>query len=52
MIKILEAKNNEFYFVIKAGNGKVIATSETYKRKRDCLKSAKLVQGLSKEICE
>lgn len=50
MIKILESKDKQFYFVIQAKNGKVIATSETYKRKRDCLKSAELVEGLSREI--
>ena len=31
------AKNGEFYFNLKAGNGEIILTSETYKVKRGAL---------------
>ncbi len=30
---IKKAKNNQYYFVLTASNGEVIATSETYTRK-------------------
>lgn len=32
--EIKNAKNGETYFVLKAANGEVIATSETYKSKQ------------------
>ena len=31
------AKNGEFYFNLKAGNGEIILTSETYKAKRGAM---------------
>lgn len=31
--EIKRAKNNEYYFNLKAGNGEIILTSETYKAK-------------------
>lgn len=36
MIKIRRTKNGkEFYFTVHARNGKVLVTSETYRRKRN-----------------
>lgn len=37
--KISKAKNGEFYFTLHANNGKVVSTSETYKRKATMLKT-------------
>lgn len=34
--EIRDAQNGEFYFVILANNGAVLATSETYKTKQGC----------------
>lgn len=34
MIKLHLASNGEFYFTVCGKNGKVLATSETYKEKR------------------
>lgn len=31
-------KNGQFYFTLHARNGKVIANSETYKKKDSCMK--------------
>jgi hypothetical protein len=42
--EILRAKNKEFYFVLKAGNGEIIATSETYKSKQGCKDTIKVVK--------
>lgn len=39
-IKIQQAKNRQWYFTIHARNGHVIATSETYTRKRDAIRAA------------
>lgn len=38
MIKIKRSKDRLYYFVIVARNGQVLATSETYKNRRNCLK--------------
>lgn len=35
---IQNSKNDQFYFVLKAGNGEVILTSETYTSKQNCKK--------------
>jgi uncharacterized protein YegP (UPF0339 family) len=32
------SKSDEYYFVIKARNGEIIATSEMYKTKQSCKK--------------
>ncbi len=37
--EILRSKDNQFYFILVAGNGKVIIQSETYHNKKDCLKT-------------
>ena len=36
--EIKKSKDDQYYFVLKANNGKVIATSETYKKKSSCEK--------------
>lgn len=37
------ASNSQYYFVIKAENGQVLATSETYVNNLDCIHAAKLI---------
>jgi uncharacterized protein len=44
--QVLEAKNGEFYFNLKASNGEVIATSETYASKSNATRAARTVRGL------
>ena len=41
--EILKAKNKQFYFVLKARNGEIVATSETYKSKQSCIDTIKLI---------
>ena len=41
-IKIHRSKDNQFYWTIVASNGRTLATSETYKSKQSCIKSADL----------
>ena len=41
--EILKAKNKQFYFVLKAKNGEIVATSETYKSKQACIDTIKLI---------
>ena len=38
-LKLKRARNKQWYFVIVARNGKIIATSETYKRKSSAEKT-------------
>lgn len=38
---ISRARNGQFFFVLKASNAQVIATSETYTRKGNAIKTAK-----------
>lgn len=42
--EIKKARNGQFYFVLKARNGKVIANSEMYKREAMCLKGIESVK--------
>lgn len=35
-IQILKSKNGQFYWRIVARNGRILATSETYKSKQGC----------------
>lgn len=42
--------NKQWYFHIKANNGKIIAQSEGYKNKKGCLKSAKSLQKAEYKI--
>ena len=43
-IEIKKATNREHYFVIIADNGQIIAVSETYKNKKDCISTATLIK--------
>lgn len=36
MFEINKSSNGQYYFVLKAGNGKTIATSEMYTTKDSC----------------
>lgn len=38
-LKLKRARNKQWYFVIVARNGRIIATSETYKRKSSAEKT-------------
>jgi uncharacterized protein YegP (UPF0339 family) len=40
MIHIRKSRNGQLYFTVHADNGKVLATSETYKSTRNCKKGA------------
>ena len=42
--EILKSKNKQFYFVLKAKNGEVVSTSETYKSKQACKKTIRLIK--------
>jgi uncharacterized protein YegP (UPF0339 family) len=42
--EIRRAVNRQFYFVLKARNGEIIATSETYKSKQSCKKGIRSVR--------
>jgi uncharacterized protein len=44
--QVLEAKNGQYYFNLKASNGAVIATSETYVTKSNATRAARTVRGL------
>jgi uncharacterized protein len=44
--QVLEAKNGEYYFNLKASNGEVIATSETYATKSNATRATRTVRGL------
>lgn len=41
---ILRSQDGGFYFVLKAKNGKIIAVSETYKRKQNCYDTIHSIQ--------
>lgn len=43
MIEIKRAKNKEYFFIVKARNGKTLVTSETYKRKASAYKAIRAV---------
>jgi len=38
MIHLHKSKNKQFYFIVKAKNGKTLMTSETYKAKKSAVK--------------
>jgi uncharacterized protein YegP (UPF0339 family) len=42
--EIHKSKDRQFYFILKARNGQVIATSETYKTKESCKKGIKSIR--------
>lgn len=42
--EVKTASNQQTYFVIKASNHEVLATSETYVRRADCLHAISLIK--------
>jgi len=51
MINIHKSKDDQFYFTITAKNGKVIVTSETYKKKPSAFKGiVSLLRTLALEM--
>ena len=42
--EILKARNRQWRFVLKAENGEIILTSETYKSKQACKDTIKLIK--------
>lgn len=36
MIKILKATDGSYYYVVQAKNGRIMVTSETYRKKSNC----------------
>ena len=42
--EIVKSKNKQWYFVLKAENGEVVLTSETYKSKQACIDTIKLIK--------
>jgi hypothetical protein len=42
--KIRRSTNAQYYFTANASNGQVLATSETYRNKADCLAAVRLMQ--------
>jgi len=42
--EIVMSKNKKFYFVLKARNGEVVATSEMYNSKQACKKGINAVR--------
>jgi uncharacterized protein YegP (UPF0339 family) len=45
--EILKAKNKQFYFVFKAENGEILFMSETYKSKKACKDTIKVLKRSS-----
>ena len=45
MFQIRVSKDGQFYFVLKAANGEIIATSEMYESKQSCLKGIASVRA-------
>lgn len=51
MTELRKALNGEWYFIVKAKNGKILLTSEMYKRKANARKGIKaLVKGMKKIV--
>lgn len=46
MIELKRAKKNQFYFRVKAKNGRVLVTSETYKSKASAWKAMESLENL------
>jgi len=49
-VEILESSDSQFYFVVKAPNGEIIATSETYVSKTNAERGARAVRSLTRMI--
>ena len=45
--EIHKTKKLQYYFVLIAANGEVIAVSESYTQKHNCIKSIQVVQALA-----
>ncbi len=43
--EIKKSKDDQFYFNLKAGNGEVVVTSETYTTKQNCKKGIEFTQN-------
>lgn len=43
--EIHKTDNDEFYFRIVAGNGKILAHSETYTRKRNAVEAVAIIKA-------
>lgn len=50
MIHIKPSKNRQHYFVIKARNGKVLATSETYKSLRSVYRAIAALRKAAADV--
>jgi uncharacterized protein YegP (UPF0339 family) len=46
MIEILKTNKGQFYYRVKAKNGKILCHSETYTRKQNVLKAIKAFGGI------
>jgi len=46
MIKIHKSKDKQWYFTVSATNGRVLVTSETYKRKANCKKGIAALESI------
>lgn len=46
MIKIKRSKDKQFYFTVNAKNGRVLLTSETYKRKAGVFNAIRAFYGV------
>jgi uncharacterized protein YegP (UPF0339 family) len=40
-VRIMQAKDGSYYFVLRGGNGEPVAVSETYKRRSDAIRGAR-----------
>jgi len=47
--EIEESRDNQFYFNLKAGNGQVIVTSETYKSKQSCKHAIEVTKDIAED---
>lgn len=45
--EVSQSRNDNFYFVLQADNGKVVATSELHPRKQSCLEGIEVVKRIA-----
>lgn len=50
MIVIKRATDHQWFYVVKAANGKVLLTSETYRRRRNALKGIAALKKAMKNV--
>jgi uncharacterized protein YegP (UPF0339 family) len=43
--KVRKSANGQYYFTTNASNGQVLATSEMYRAKADCIAAIRLIQA-------